>query len=135
MPLRLTFLAIILFWGTMNVLLWRTEYGSLGGDTPVPFALVWRKILTAPDASSLSVYQNRERMGYCEFSTSVGQRHVSTMFLVCVIDMRHTAGRCVHRCLVCSRTGTFRRDFYPRPLPVCGSQSGIGALGASSLSQ
>ncbi len=74
MPLRLTFLAIILFWGTMNVLLWRTEYGSLGGDTPVPFALVWRKILTAPDASSLSVYQNRERMGYCEFSTSVGQQ-------------------------------------------------------------
>jgi len=70
---RLTFLGIVAFWVAMNVLLWRTEYGVRGGDTPVPFELVWRKILTAPDASSLSVYQNRERMGYAEFSTSVGQ--------------------------------------------------------------
>jgi hypothetical protein len=70
---RLTFVGIAVFWGMMNVLLWRAEYGARGGDTPVPFELVWRKILTAPDASSLSVYQNRERMGYAEFSTSVGQ--------------------------------------------------------------
>lgn len=70
---RLTFLCIVAFWVTMNIILWRGEYGALGGDTPVPFELVWRKILTAPDASSLSVYQNRERMGYAEFSTSVGQ--------------------------------------------------------------
>ncbi len=74
MRLRLTFFAIAAFWVTMNALLWRAEYGALGGDTPVPFELVWRKILTAPDASSLSVYQGRERMGYCEFSTSVGQQ-------------------------------------------------------------
>ena len=58
----------------MNVLLWHSEYGAPGGDTPVPLQLVWRKILTAPDASSLSVYQNGDRMGYCEFSTSVGQQ-------------------------------------------------------------
>ncbi|MBW8864723.1 MAG: hypothetical protein JF609_07335 [Verrucomicrobia bacterium] len=70
---RLTFLGIVVFWVAMNVILWRAEYGVLGGDTPVPFQLVWRKILTAPDASSLSVYQNHERMGYAEFSTSVGQ--------------------------------------------------------------
>ena len=73
MTARLTFLGIVVFWVTMNVLLWRAEYGVRGGDTPVPFELVWRKILTAPDASSLSVYQNKERMGYAEFSTSVGQ--------------------------------------------------------------
>jgi hypothetical protein len=71
---HLTFLAIAVFWVTMNVLLWRAEYGSLGGDTPVPSELVWRKILTAPDPSSLSVYENHDRMGYCEFSTSVGQQ-------------------------------------------------------------
>jgi len=70
---RLTFLGIVVFFVAMNVILWRAEYGALGGDTPVPFELVWRKILTAPDASSLSVYQGRERMGYAEFSTSVGQ--------------------------------------------------------------
>jgi hypothetical protein len=72
--LRLTFLGIAAFWITMNVLLWRAEYGALGGDTPVPVELVWRKILTAPDASSLSVYQHQERMGYCEFSTAIGQQ-------------------------------------------------------------
>lgn len=71
---RLTFLCIAAFWVTMNVLLWRAEYGIHGGDTPVPVQLVWRKILTAPDASSLSVYQKGDRMGYCEFSTGVGQQ-------------------------------------------------------------
>jgi hypothetical protein len=71
---RLTFLGLTAFWITMNILLWRSEFGAHGGDTPVPLKLVWKKILTAPDASSLSVYQNGERMGYCEFSTSVGQQ-------------------------------------------------------------
>jgi hypothetical protein len=74
MPARLTFLAICGFWLTMNALLWRAEYGSHGSDAEVPLELVWRKILTAPDASSLSVYQNRDRMGYCEFSTGIGQQ-------------------------------------------------------------
>jgi len=71
---RLTFLGIAAFWLAMNAMLWRTEYGARGGDTPVPTQLVWRKILTAPDASSLSVYQKGERMGYCEVSTGVGQQ-------------------------------------------------------------
>jgi len=70
---RLTFFAIAIFWVTMNFLLWRAEFGSHADETPVPLELVWRKILTAPDASSLSVYQNGQRTGYCEFSTSVGQ--------------------------------------------------------------
>jgi len=68
---RVSFVVIAVFWVTMNVLLWRQEYGSHGNDEPVPAALVWRKILTAPDASSLSIYQDGERSGFCEFSTSV----------------------------------------------------------------
>lgn len=71
---RITFLGLAAFWVTMNALLWRMEFGSQGGDTPVPLSLVWRKILTAPDASSLSVYQHNERTGYCELSTSIGQQ-------------------------------------------------------------
>jgi hypothetical protein len=71
---RLTFLGIVAFWLTMNAMLWRSEFGVHGGDTPVPTILVWHKILTAPDASSLSVYQKGERMGYCEISTGVGQQ-------------------------------------------------------------
>lgn len=73
MSARVTFLAIVAFWVVMNVLLWRSEYGSHAGEMSVPPQIVWRKILTAPDASSLSVYQHGERMGYCEFATSVGQ--------------------------------------------------------------
>lgn len=73
MSSRLTFFAIAGFWLTMNVLLWRLEYGTHGGEISVPPHVIWRKILTAPDASSLSVYQHGERMGYCEFATSVGQ--------------------------------------------------------------
>jgi hypothetical protein len=74
MTARLTFVGIVAFWLVMNGLLWRAEFGARGGDTPVPLQLVWRKILTAPDASSLSVYQKGDRMGYCELSTGVGQQ-------------------------------------------------------------
>jgi hypothetical protein len=71
MSQRILFIFIAGFWITMNVLLWRMEYSLHGGGEEVPVALVWRKILTAPDASSLSIYQNGERSGFCEFSTSV----------------------------------------------------------------
>lgn len=74
MTARLTFLGIAIFWLTMNGLLWRSEFGSHGGDTEVPLLLVWKKILTAPDASSLTVYQNGERTGYCELSTGLGRQ-------------------------------------------------------------
>ena len=70
---RLAFLLIAAFWVAMNVLLWRAEYGSHGGGIPVPVDLVCRKILTAPDASSLTVYQDGQKTGFCEFSTSVEQ--------------------------------------------------------------
>lgn len=74
MSARLTFIAIAAFWLTMNFWLWRAEFGSHSGEMPVPAEMVWRKILTAPDTSSLNVYEGRERMGYCEFSTGVGRR-------------------------------------------------------------
>ena len=41
MTARLTFLGIVAFWLTMNVLLWRAEFGAHGGDTPVPVQLVY----------------------------------------------------------------------------------------------
>jgi len=70
---RLAFLLILAFWVVINVLLWRLEYGTSPGEMSVPPELVWQKILTAPDPSSLTIYQNRQRAGYCEFSTSVEQ--------------------------------------------------------------
>ena len=70
---RLIFPAIAAFWVAMNALLWRAEYGAHGSGVSVPVDLVWRKILTAPDASSLTVYQGTEKTGFCEFSTSIEQ--------------------------------------------------------------
>jgi len=73
MILRGAFLLVAAFWVAMNVLLWRAEYGSRNSGTPVPLDLVCRKILTAPDASALSVYQDGQKMGFCDFSTSIQQ--------------------------------------------------------------
>jgi len=70
---RVTFFLIAAFWVTMNVLLWRAEYGPHGGEISVPVDLVWRKILTAPDVSALTIYQDGRRAGFCQFSTSVEQ--------------------------------------------------------------
>jgi hypothetical protein len=70
---RLVFFLIAAFWLTMNVLLWRAEYGAHGGEISVPAELVWRKILTAPDASTLNVFQDGQRTGFCDFSTGVEQ--------------------------------------------------------------
>jgi hypothetical protein len=70
---RLAFPFIAVFWITMNVLLWRAEFGSHHGGLAVPPDLVWRKILTAPDTSSLNVFQDGQRIGFCEFATSVEQ--------------------------------------------------------------
>ncbi len=70
---RLALFLIVTFWVAMNVMLWRVEYGSSGTGIPVPADLVWRKILTAPDASSLTFYENGRKTGFCQFSTSVEQ--------------------------------------------------------------
>lgn len=71
---RIALLLITLFWVTMNVLLWRSEYGNrnrTGGN--VPLSLVWHKILTAPDNSSLEISHKGQRIGYCQW-TVVGSK-------------------------------------------------------------
>ena len=70
---RIAFLLITVFWIAMNVLLWRAEYVPGGSGIRVPMALVLQKVLTAPDISSLTVFQGGDRVGFCEFSTSVEQ--------------------------------------------------------------
>ncbi len=67
---RLVFLLIALFWVTMNVLLWRAEYVAEGPTrNAVPVAVVWRKVLTAPDSSSLSILYQGKRAGFCHWIT------------------------------------------------------------------
>src|SRR5579871_4514138 len=74
MTRRITFIGIVAFWAVMNFMLWRAEISGHGDDLQVPPELVWRKILTAPDSSSMTVYQDSRRMGYCELTTSVEQQ-------------------------------------------------------------
>jgi len=71
---RLYFPLVILFWLTMNLLLWRSEMGA-GRDTgsQVPATVVWQRILTAPDDSSLQVLFQGRRMGYCRWAANVGE--------------------------------------------------------------
>src|SRR5262245_11619104 len=71
---RAAFFLIALFWVTMNVLLWRAEYGNRDlTNSSVPVGAVWRKILTAPDPSALNVFHHKEKIGFCHWQTSIGE--------------------------------------------------------------
>jgi hypothetical protein len=71
---RLFFLLVTVFWVTMNVLLWRSEFERSGeGGAAVPVARVWQKILTAPDDSSLEIRYKDARIGHCRWMANVGE--------------------------------------------------------------
>ncbi|EEF57310.1 hypothetical protein [Pedosphaera parvula] len=71
---RLVFLVITLFWVAMTLLLWRSEYmGKEGVGTSAPMEMVWQKILTAPDNSSLEISHHGQKIGYCRWAAIVGQ--------------------------------------------------------------
>lgn len=71
---RVYFPLIALFWVVMNVLLWRAEFG--GGrefGSAVAADVVWQKILTAPDDSTLEISLNGKKTGYCRWSANTGE--------------------------------------------------------------
>jgi hypothetical protein len=71
---RVFFLLITLFWLTMNILLLRREFGSDHvASSPVPVQLVWQKILTAPDSSSLVIVARGQRIGICHWITAISE--------------------------------------------------------------
>jgi len=71
---RLFFPLVALFWATMNVLLWRAEFGGRGElGSVVPAEVVWQKILTAPDDSTMEIRWNSKRIGYCRWVANVGE--------------------------------------------------------------
>jgi hypothetical protein len=58
----------------MNVLLWRSEFGGHSHvGSSVPPALIWHKILSAPDPSQLEILHNGEKIGYGRWTAVVGQ--------------------------------------------------------------
>lgn len=70
---RVIFILVTGFWLTMNVLLWQTEFGSRRTEGTVPVAIVWEKILTAPDDSSLTAFQHGKLIGAFHLRTAVGE--------------------------------------------------------------
>lgn len=72
MTSRVTLIVITLFWIVMNVLLWRSEYGTTRpGSAPVPPELVFERILTSPDPSTLRVIHRGERIGLLRWIPTV----------------------------------------------------------------
>jgi hypothetical protein len=68
------FALIAVFWLVMNGLLWRSEFGS-GHDlaSNLPADVVWRKVLTAPDDSSLTISSRGKRLGHVRWHPSTGE--------------------------------------------------------------
>jgi hypothetical protein len=71
MFMRIAILLSAAFWLTMNYLLWRSEFGGPNQrGTLVPAEVVWRKILTSPDDSSLDILHHGRKMGYARWAVS-----------------------------------------------------------------
>lgn len=68
-----SFVVIALFWVLMNGLLWRSEFGSGNVGASVPPRLVWEKILTAPDDSSLSINLQGKKLGHLRIRPRVNE--------------------------------------------------------------
>jgi hypothetical protein len=70
---RIFFALIAGFWLVMNVLLWRSQsaaHSEIGSE--VPPEIVWDKILTSPDNSTLEIYDHDQKIGFCHWVATVG---------------------------------------------------------------
>jgi hypothetical protein len=62
------------FWAAMMTLLWRTTYGPPRQmASGVPAEMVWKKILTAPDHSTLEIRHGTNLVGSCRWRPELGQ--------------------------------------------------------------
>jgi len=68
-----SFVIIVLFWVVMNTLLWRSEFVGQNLAASVPPGIVWEKILTAPDDSSLSINFQGKKVGYVRLRPNVNE--------------------------------------------------------------
>jgi hypothetical protein len=74
MRYRLYFILVTAFFVTMNVLLWRSEFGARGRlGTPVPAEVVWEKVLTSPDNSFLEIRHRGVKIGRAHWVASIGE--------------------------------------------------------------
>jgi hypothetical protein len=79
MHFRIALATVTLFWCTMTFLLWRSEYGDRSHQgNAVPLELVWRKILTAPDNSTLDILHHGKKSGFCRWAATVAEEGGAT---------------------------------------------------------
>src|ERR1041384_6708911 len=78
---RVTFLLITIFWLVMSALLWRAEFGRKHLGSAVPAAMVWQKILTAPDPSTLTIRYQTNQIGHCQWRPAIGQEFATGTLL------------------------------------------------------
>src|SRR5262245_26508705 len=72
MRYRLTLLAIVVFFVTMNGLLWRSEFTTRSRfTTPVPPGVVWEKVVTSPDDSWLEIRHHGVRIGRAHWLATI----------------------------------------------------------------
>ena len=71
MRYRLFIAFVIGFFITMNVLLFRSEFGSGRRGSPVPVATVWEKILNCPDSPFLEIRYKNTKVGRAHWSASI----------------------------------------------------------------
>ncbi len=70
---RIFFAVIAGFWLVMNFLLWRSQSGAHSQiGSAIPVEIVWDKILTAPDNSSLDIYDHGKKTGFCQWMVNTG---------------------------------------------------------------
>jgi hypothetical protein len=71
---RFSFVLIAAFFLVMNVMLWRAEIlGRNKPGPPVPIENVWRRIITAPNSSTLEIQHRGEKIGILHWIPSVAE--------------------------------------------------------------
>lgn len=73
MSARLVFPVLVAFWLVMCALLWRAELGGGAAGPVVPVAVVWEKMLTAPDDSFLLITDRTGTRGNCRWVPNIGE--------------------------------------------------------------
>jgi len=71
---RLFFLGVTVFWLAMNFLLWRSQVaGHSVFGSALPAEAVWEKILTAPDNSTLNIYDHEVKTGVGRWNAGLAE--------------------------------------------------------------
>ena len=71
MRYRIFITLVVGFFITMNVLLFRSEFGSGRHGSPMPVATVWEKILNCPDSPFLEIRYKNRKVGRAHWSSSI----------------------------------------------------------------